>query len=220
LKELQIKHLQRDCDLFHAKHGAKKLNCIYGCGEIQNPNLFLIFMNPTARNISSQKDWQGLKAPWLGTKNVWRMLFELKLLDPKIWKKIHKMKPNDWNNEFANEVYEEVKAKSMYITNFVKATFEDAKSLKNNLYKESRKILIKEIIEANPKTIISFGNQVSSTLFEENVKVSEYRKKHKFLILDNKQFKVFPLYYPVGQGARNIEKAKKDIHWVMEMINI
>ena len=28
--------------------------------------------------------------------------------------------------------------------------------------------------------------------------------------------KIFPVYYPVGQGIRNIKKAKEDIDWIIK----
>jgi len=55
------------------------LNAIYGAGKIENLKVLLVFMNPTAKNISAGKDWKGLKAPWLGTKHVWRLLSTLGL---------------------------------------------------------------------------------------------------------------------------------------------
>ena len=29
-------------------------------------------------------------------------------------------------------------------------------------------------------------------------------------------FSVFPVYYPVGQGLRNINKAKEDLSWIIK----
>ena len=38
------------------------------------------------------------------------------------------------------------------------------------------------------------------------------------LNMNNKKYKVFPVYYPVGQGTRNIKKAKEDILYIKKMI--
>jgi hypothetical protein len=38
--------------------------------------------------------------------------------------------------------------------------------------------------------------------------MSNYAKKKKEkLVIKNKEFDVYPVYYPVGQGMRNIKKA-------------
>lgn len=42
---------------------------------INKPDIMFVFMNPTVRNIASNKSWKGIKSPWVGTKNIWD-LFE------------------------------------------------------------------------------------------------------------------------------------------------
>jgi len=45
-------------------------------------------------------------------------------------------------------------------------------------------------------------------LLSQNVKVSEYKKQEKKVInINEKTFDVYPVYYPVAQGLRNIHKA-------------
>lgn len=41
-------------------------------------------MNPTRHNIESSKDWQGIKAPLIDTKNIWNLFYKLDLLDEEI----------------------------------------------------------------------------------------------------------------------------------------
>lgn len=71
-------------------------------------------MNPTGRNIASLKDWKGLKSPWIGTKNIWDLCYELKMLDPDIYNKIKSIKGSDWTERFAKEVYDNVKKYKCY----------------------------------------------------------------------------------------------------------
>lgn len=42
-------------------------------------------MNPTGKNVASYDGWKGLKAPWIGTKNIWNLFYNLNLLDGKIF---------------------------------------------------------------------------------------------------------------------------------------
>lgn len=198
-------------------YGDKKLDAICGCGEINRPKLCLVFMNPTARNIAAHKKWTGLKAPWIGTKNVWNMFFQLGLFDQDFIDEINFKKPNDWDNEFAKKVYKKVRDNSIYITNLSKATQVDARALSNDVFRKYTELFKKEISAIQPKTIITFGNQVSSVLLNKNIRVSEYRKKYEVLEIEGINYKVWPVYYPVGQGMRNIKVAKEDIGWILKM---
>jgi len=50
--------------------GSKNLCSIYGGGCNISPKFCFVFINPTARNIATQKSWNGIKTPWLETKQV------------------------------------------------------------------------------------------------------------------------------------------------------
>lgn len=116
--DLQIKSIQNDIDKLHKKHGSSHLQSVYGTGEIDSPEICLVFMNPTSKNISTSKNWKGLRAPWLGTKNVWNLLFKLGLIkNSELLDKINSYTPSEWSNDFCIEVYQEVKKNSLYITN-------------------------------------------------------------------------------------------------------
>jgi DNA polymerase len=113
-----------------------------------------------------------------------------------------------WTYEFAEKLYSELSKKSVYITNLAKCTQNNAHSVKDIVFRSYLSNTLKEIDKINPKNIISFGNQVSSILLNKKIKVSDYTKKQKEILkLNNKSFDVYPSYYPVGQGMRNIKKA-------------
>jgi len=189
---------------------------VYGCGRLDSPNLCLVFMNPTARNVSAHKNWKGIKAPWIGTKNVWTMLHQLGLLEKSIAELIKHKKPTEWDHVFAETVYQKVAENFLYITNLSKATQLDARALPDDVFRKYVDLFKEEINVIKPRVIITFGNQVSSVLLGKNIKVSEYRKKHEILDIDGTEYKVFPVYYPVGQGMRNIQTAKEDIQWILK----
>lgn len=213
---MQIKKLFKEFDELQNIYGDKNLDAIYGCGKTNNPDICLVFMNPTARNVASNKSWEGLKAPWIGTKNVWNMFFHLGLLNEIVVTEINSKKPTDWDHTFAKGVYREVSNNSIYITNLSKATQLDARPLPDKVFKEYLDIFKREMETIKPKVIIAFGNQVSSVLLNKNIKVGEYRKKFEELKINKRACKVFPVYYPVGQGMRNIKVAKEDIGWILK----
>lgn len=147
---LKIEDLRKDYDELQVKYGAKELDSIYNGGCEKNPDICFVFMNPTGKNIASDKSWKGRKSPWLGTKNIWKLFYKVDLL-------------------------------------------------------------FKEINIIKPKIIITFGNQVSSIILNKKISVSENRKKCYRIQINKNEYKVYPVYYPVGNGIFNIDKSIEDI---------
>lgn len=216
----QVKKLHKKFDELQIKHGNSSLSAVYGAGCVKNPRICFVFMNPTMRNIASSKKWKGLRAQWIGTKNIWNFLSKTGLFDKKINDFIQSNPPDYWDYNFTNNVYRNIQENSIYITNLSKSTQKDARPLKNNVFKEYLPYLNKEISTINPKIIISFGNQVSSILLNKNIKVSNWRKKGLLLEIKKKRYPVYPVYYPVGQGMRNIKKAIEDLKYIIKKENL
>ncbi len=186
-------------------------------GKEKNPRLCLVFINPTARNIATNKSWKGIRCKWLGTKQVWKFLTAAGLFDENLNNQIQNMKANDWTTEFCEKVYNEVAKKGLYITNLAKCTQDDARGLSDEVFKEYRNLLLEEIKMVNPQKIILFGNQVSSIVLNKKISVSEYRKIGENLLIDGKAYKCFPVYYPVGNGFFNAPKAIEDLKYIASM---
>lgn len=172
-------------------------------------------MNPTGKNISSIKTWKGLRAPWLGTKNIWNIFNELNLLDENIFNKLILLKQNEWTEEFSNEVYKNIESKNIYITNLAKCTQVDARPLKDSIFKEYLNLIYEEIEFIKPQKIITFGNQVSSILLNKKISVSNYLEIEFEELKIQNLYSVYPVYYPVGQGRRNQPLAINRIKKIM-----
>ncbi len=205
--QLQLQQLFKDFDKLHLKHGDCNYHSIYGAGRIKIPKFMFVFMNPTGRNISASKSWGGIRAPWIATKNVWKIFFELNMISKKNSDFIKSAKVDDWSVDFANKLYEEIAKNKVYITNLAKCTQIDARPLKDYVFKEYLGLIFKEIDIIKPKYIVSFGNQVSSILLGKNISISKLEKEFEILLVKDKKYEVFPTYYPVGQGMRNMPKA-------------
>ena len=173
-------------------------------------------MNPTGKNIASAKTWKGLKAPWIGTKGIWDLFFNVDLMNVDIYNKIKEFKPNDWTEDFASNVYEDVTNHNFFITNLGKCTQLDARPIPNNVYLQYLELLEKEIDIIKPKVVILFGNQVSSIVLGQNISVSKSRKKLYTKNINNNEYKFYSVYYPVGNGRYNIDKSIEDIKWIIE----
>ena len=212
---MNLQDLNKEYDKLQKKYGAKELDAIYNGGDDNNPNICFVFMNPTRRNIASSKNWQGLKSPWIGTKNIWDLFRALDLLDPEIYANIKAIKGSEWTEEFADEVYENVKKHKYFLTNLGKCTQVDARELPDLIYKKYLHLLYQEFNIINPKVIILFGNQVSSIVLDEKISVSEVRRKGFIKEINGTKYKFYSVYYPVGNGRFNIDKSIDDIKWIM-----
>ena len=213
---MKIQDLNKEYDKLQLKYGAKELDSIYNGGLEENPDICFVFMNPTGRNIASEKTWKGRKSPWIGTKNIWDLFYSVGLQDEETYKKIKSIKGSEWTEEFADEVYEDVKRHKYFITNLGKCTQEDARPLPDKIYKEYLSLLEKEIEILNPKVIILFGNQVSSIVLNEKISVSNVRKKLFKKVINGKEYDAYSIYYPIGNGRFNIDKSIEDIKWIIE----
>lgn len=137
-------------------------------------------------------------------------------MDEYIYRKIRAIKGNEWTIEFADEVYDNVKKHKYFITNLGKCTQIDARCLPDSVYIKYLKLLEKEIEIIKPKVIILFGNQVSRVVLGEKISVSQCRKKAFEKKIDNKVYKFYSVFYPVGNGRFNIDKSIEDILYIMK----
>ena len=104
----------------------------------------------------------------------------------------------------------------IFITNLGKCTQIDARPLADDVLKKYLDLLLKEIDIIKPKVIITFGNQVSSIILNKKISVSENRKKCHKIKIKNNIYKVYAVYYPVGNGIFNMDKSIEDINWIIE----
>lgn len=217
---MKLEDLHKEYDRLQSIYGAKELNAIYNGGCETNPNICFVFMNPTGRNIASTKTWKGIRSPWIGTKNIWKLFNKIDLLGDELYNEIYSKKPNDWDEDFALKVYNNIKEKKYFINNLGKCTQIDARPLPDSVYLEYLDLLKKEIDILNPKIIITFGNQVSSILLGEPISVSKCRKEYYEIEINNNIYKIYPVYYPIGNGIFNIDKAIEDIRYIIKENNI
>ena len=209
-----LEDLKKEYQKLQNIYGDKSLDSIYFGGQEINPDICFVFMNPTGKNIASSKSWQGPKSPWIGTKNIWDLFYLTELLDKDIYEAIKSKKSSEWTIPFANKVYDNIKKHNIYITNLAKCTQIDARPLKDSIYKEYLSLFEKEIEIINPKVIILFGNQVSSIFLNKKIMVSTSRKVEYTKIINNKKYKCYSVYYPVGNGRFNIDKSIEDIKYI------
>ncbi len=212
---MNLDQLKQEYDKLQKEYGAKELDSIYFGGCTVNPDICFVFMNPTGKNIASNKNWKGLKAPWIGTKTIWGLFSEVGLLDDDIYETIRSIKGSEWTEEFASTVYDNVKKHRYFITNLGKCTQIDARVLPDKVFKKYLNLLEKEIETINPKVIILLGNQVSSIVLNKKISVSLCRKEKFIKEINGRKYNCFAVYYPVGNGRFNVDKSIEDIKWII-----
>ena len=215
---MHLDKLKNEYEKMQQIYGDKTLKSINFGGCDKNPDICFVFMNPTSKNIASDPSWKGIRAPWIGTKNIWDLFVATNLFDIDIYNEIKNKKAIEWDKEFAEKVYSEVKRNKIFITNLGKCTQIDARPIQNSIYERYLSLLEKEIEIVNPKVIILFGNQVSSVFLKEKISVSQCRKKEFIKNINGKEYKCYSIFYPVGNGRFNIDKSIEDILWVKERI--
>lgn len=169
------------------------------------------------KNIASNPHWKGRKSPWIGTKNIWKLFYKIGLLNESIYDEIQRKKPQEWDERFADIVYEDVEKNKYFITNLGKCTQVDARILPNSVYGQYLDLLCKEIEIINPKIIITFGNQVSSIVLNKTISVSQCRKQSFLKNIAGKNYSIYPVYYPMGNGMMNMDKAIEDLNYIIKI---
>ena len=206
-----LEKLDKKYQQMQKEYGDSNLDAITFGGCKNNPDICFVFMNPTGKNVASVKEWKGIKSPWIGTKNIWKMFFELDIISKDIYNQLRLKKPNEWTEDFAVTLYKEIENKKIYITNLAKCTQTDARSLKDYVFKEYLDLFFKELDIVKPNKVVLFGNQVSSIVLDRKISVSTVRKQE----FEYKGFSFYSVYYPVGNGIFNIDKAIADIKYIM-----
>lgn len=179
---------------------------IVGNGESQKPKFMFVFINPTKRNISSEKNWKGPRFPFIGTRQVWRVFHKADLFDYSLMDRINA--GSDWTLEFTDKVLAFLKKRGFYFTNIVKWTGHDAGLPDSEKIKLFLPVLKKEIEIVRPKYAVAFGLIPFEGLTGKKIRLAEYYKtavksgklKTYDLKVNSVKTKVIPCYFPVGRG--------------------
>lgn len=213
---MKIKDLNKFYDKLQLEYGEPTLSSIYNGGCEESPDICFVFMNPTGKNVASTKEWKGRRSPWIGTKNIWKLFYNVGLIDEELFIKIQSMKASEWDEEFADYVYSKVEENKYYITNLGKCTQIDARPLPDSVLKQYLDLLYKEIDIIKPKKIIVFGNQVSTIFLGQKICVKSVRKQEFKIEINQKEYPVYAVFYPIGNGMRNIDLAIEDIKYILD----
>lgn len=206
---------ERVAQLSQTHYGDHTLDAISGAGRISKPKLALVFINPTHRNISTRREWDGLKAPWIGCTNIWQLFADAGLIDHEVNRTIQEAKVN-WSQDFALNVYNHAAEQGLYITNIVKWAGLDAKLPEKEKIRLYAPLLVEELRLLDANRIIAFGQLTFDGILRElDVKsASSFGNLNEDMLatknitgVESRVGTIVPCYFPVGQGIKNRAKA-------------
>ncbi|MDE2001479.1 MAG: hypothetical protein KGI60_02850 [Patescibacteria group bacterium] len=192
------------------------LQHIHGFGAMR-PDLMLVFVNPTHRNTSADPSYRGPRFPFIGVRQLWRVLADAGLIDRK---KAAALPPRkEWTAADTATIQQELVKHKLFITNVVKCCYDHSAYPERDAVRHHLDLLGEEIRIVRPKTIVAFSGFVYQTLTGQSVKMGEYWKDgQKALpeIISGLRIPTLPCYFPVGRGSprkaasilRRIERKK------------
>jgi uracil-DNA glycosylase len=128
------------------------------------------------------------------------------------------MKSAEWTPAFAHHLYQTIADQRVYVTSLGKCSQVDARPLPNSVFRAYLDQMYAEIVALQPAAIVTFGNQVSSIFLQKKISVSQYAGiEHEIALIQGQSFLVYPTYYPVGLGMRNIDKAIERLHGIKSL---
>jgi len=192
-----------NCPFCKAK--GNKLQHILGGGAIDNPDYFFVLINPTYRNITSDPNHRGLRIPFMGVSNFWRVLVEAGFLPREIYQTTEKRL---WNCTDIHTVANTLKEVGLYLTNLVKCCANDASPPSVEAVKHHTEILMEEIQIVEPKLIVAFGLLPFQALTGQSIRLSDHLNRarrgdldfYETILNGSVAYKVFPTFFPVGRG--------------------
>src|SRR3989338_3088400 len=124
----QLTQLWQKIEELNQKHFSDNhLKAILGGGCAEKPEIMFVFINPTARNISSSSSWNGPRTPFLGTAQVWKIFADAGWFDRVLQEEIRqRTRTKSWDVPFAERVIAELRGRKIWFSNIVKWTGTDA----------------------------------------------------------------------------------------------
>ncbi len=179
-----------------------KLQHIHGFGAI-NPRLMLILINPTYRNLSSRPGYKGIRFPFIGVRQFWRVLADGGLINKKVAYGLPKR--SDWDTDHTRQIQKELIKNKFFLTNIVKCCYSHGKYPSREVIHDQLNILKEEVRLVNPKYIVAFGALVFKTLTGKNIKMSDYLRNFSVTRIVSEKISgldvpVILCYFPIGRG--------------------
>jgi|GEM_PF-3194633 len=174
-----------------------------GCDE--QPDVMLVFINPTVRNISAHADWDGPRFPFAGKPKLWHILSEAGFVRADLPQRIAQLGPT---SAMVEELVAEAQRRRLYLTNAVKCVDDGSALPAAERVAAAWPLLQREIALVRPRLIVAFGLIPFRVLTGRDVRLADalwdaqHGRLHFYASrsINEQTFPVFPCYFPTGRG--------------------
>lgn len=206
VKDQQLAALNARLDECHACATlARHYRHVPGGGWTAQPELMLVFINPTVRNISAHAAWPGPRFPFAGKPKLWHILAEAGLIDADLPSEIAALGPTP---PMVERLIAAAQQARLYLTNAVKCVDDGSNLPAADRVAAALPQLQAEIGLVRPRLIVALGLIPFRALTGLNVRLSDqlWDAEHgrinlyPSLPIDGRSYPVFPCYFPTGRG--------------------
>jgi uracil-DNA glycosylase len=175
-----------------------------GGGSLR-PELMLIFINPTIRNITAHASWDGPRFPFAGKPRLWEILATAGFVSADLPQRIAELGRTP---EMVELLIDETRRQGLYVTNAVKCVDDGSNLPTAARVAAGWPLLQAEIALVQPRLIVTFGLIPFRALTGVNIRLSDYlwdaqQGRCTFFpshAIDGQRYPVFPCYFPTGRG--------------------
>lgn len=183
---------------------ANPLRHLPGGGQENRPYAALVFINPTHRNISTHPDWKGPRYPFLGTREIWRVLGRAGFLGAQTVS----LTQGEWTRETSEQVLRSIRDSGLYLTNVVKCTKPNGDNPSAQEVRAWQDVLGEELSIVRPRLVVAMGILPFKALTGQPINLGEHfqaqRKSPGLLTFEGNlgeaKQTIYPCYFPVGRG--------------------
>jgi len=150
-------------------------------------------------------------------RHFWKELGEAGFINKALIAAIYQ---NGWQREDEERIEHNLRAKRIYISNFVKCAQPNPINPSRQVMRETLPLLSEELALVNPEYVITFGLLPLNILTNADVRLRDIlasvRNKTyepiESIPLNRKAYKVLPCYFPLGHG--NPPRAKEILRYI------
>jgi hypothetical protein len=176
-----------------------------GGGWTDQPELMLVFINPTVRNITAHADWPGPRFPFAGKPKLWHILAEAGLISADTPQQMAQL---GHTPPMVEGLIAAAREARLYLTNAVKCVDDGSNLPAAERVAAGWPLLQREIGLVRPRLIVALGLipfgvltglsvRLADQLWDaEQGRINFYPSRP----IDGRSYPVFPCYFPTGRG--------------------
>ena len=184
---------------------ARGFRHVPGGGCADQPDLMLVFINPTVGNITAHAAWDGPRFPFAGKPKLWQILAEAGWISADLPQRMAELGPTP---PMVAMLMAEAQQRRLYLTNAVKCVDDGSNLPVAARVQANWPLLQQEIAQVQPRAIVAMGLIPFGVLTGGSVRLADelwhaqqgnYHAYPSHLI-EEQRYPVYPCYFPTGRG--------------------